>query len=50
MVDNFNKVLKKIGAQPYNITFAANNEQYEARYRELTGRDKSANRGTFIGQ
>ena len=49
MVDNFNKVLKKIGAQPYNITFAANNEQYEARYRELTGRDKSANRGTFIG-
>ena len=50
MVDNFNKVLKKIGAQPYNITFAANNEQYEARYRELTGKDKSANRGTFIGR
>lgn len=49
MVDNFNKVLKKIGAQPYNITFAANNKQYEARYRELTGRKKSANRGTFIG-
>ena len=50
MVDNFNKVLKKIGAQPYNITFAANNKQYEARYRELTGKDKLANRGTFIGR
>ena len=50
MVDNFNKVLKKIGAQPYNITFAANNKQFETRYRELTGRDKSANRGTFIGR
>ena len=49
MVDNFNKVIKRIGAKPYNITFVANNEQYEARYRELTGKDKSANRGTFIG-
>jgi len=50
MVSNFNKVIKKIGAQPYNITFVTSNEQYRARYRELTGRDKSANRGTFIGR
>lgn len=49
MVSNFNKVIKKIGAQPYNITFAANNKEYEARYRELTGKEKPANRGTFIG-
>jgi transcriptional regulator with XRE-family HTH domain len=50
MVDNFNKIIKKIGAQPYNITFVTSNEQYKARYRELTGREKRANRGTFIGR
>ena len=50
MVENFNKIIKKIGAQPYNITFVTSNEQYKARYRELTGIEKRPNRGTFIGR
>ena len=52
MVGNFSKILNRIGAQQVNITFASNDEQFETRYRELTGVSESAveRKGSFISE
>jgi len=50
MIDNFNKILKRLGVAPVDVVFVNSNAEYAENYKYITGKDKNgvASRGGYF--